>query len=63
MALDGGEHQPPGCFLSAACGSPIFNKTHEIDIEFHEVSYDDMLFCLPFLTPETKFAEQNGLKG
>jgi len=23
MALDGGEHQPPGCFLSVAGWSPI----------------------------------------
>jgi len=23
MALDGGVHQPPGCFISAACWSPI----------------------------------------
>jgi len=46
MALDDGEHQPPGCFLCAACWSPIvsdisfFDKTHEIDIEFHEVSHE-----------------------
>jgi hypothetical protein len=46
------------CDLRDLCGEIFL----ENGIGYYEVSYKDMLLHLPFLTPETKFAEQKRFK-